>query len=125
MEPRATVHDDIDALPLRFVLAEDLTNESLRTVSPNRPTDPFRHGDAQAGPTPGVPHHKQHEFSGRDPPPFVVDGLVFTAPADSIERAEPVIARHTANRRRPLARRRLRTARPPRVLIRVRKPCVL
>src|SRR5258706_1940056 len=42
----------------------------------------------------------------------------------SLERGSPVKAPDQADRRcRPLARRALMTARPPRVLMRARKPC--
>jgi hypothetical protein len=73
-----------------------------------------------------VPAQEQNDQPPMALSTFAVTGLKLWVPSEPVTRAKPLSTLgQTAIRLRPLRRRALSTARPPRVFIRVKKPWVL
>jgi hypothetical protein len=133
-------HDDIK--PRRnLVTAENLSYQSLSTVTLDCPTQFFRGGDSKAADWMLARKHEQGAVATLNPCASLVYSLKFDASSDALVRPEPashdphnpqdelrpvlVIGSYsllTDRRLRPFARRRFSTSRPFFVLIRTRNP---
>jgi hypothetical protein len=125
---RARTHDHIDARQGGAFGTKYFTHEPLAEVSRYRPRDDaFADNDAEPGRRRAVGSCIDLEPLARYPA-FECEyrriGVRPVEPARARKRKPACGESQTPRRDRPLARRARITARPPRVFIRTRKPCV-
>jgi hypothetical protein len=128
---RTQIHDAIESSrPESLAIApEDLAQPTAQTVACDGAPDASWHGDPESGSSPFLPRQeKQLEMASRHADPGGVALFEFpslpkaVAAGEGLRRDRAWI--HTESLLRPLRRRADRTARPERVRIRTRKPCV-
>ena len=137
LEQLATRHDHHIEPRRRLVTPENLSNQSLSTVSLDRATDLPAGGNAQTGNGETVRQDEERQQAPGGPGPLVVHLAKVRPPLDSlpgtqsrshggrpIEFPGVIHSDDTVKRFRPLARRRFKTKRPFFVFIRTKKPCV-
>ena len=131
-------HDQVEGLrPGAANGSKRLAHQALGPVSLGGIANAARGRDAQARSPPGRgPVQHEHEPARNDAPPTLLDAQKLRALPDPITGQIPtrgsgighgnyfLVPAVTARRQRPRRRRFLRTARPPRVSSRLRKPCV-
>ena len=117
-----------DIKPRRDVVStENLSYQSLSSVSLNGSAKLFRRRDAQASDRAVVGQDEHGRVAPVNPGAAFIDFLKLGAAADAFMRPEPRQMGYsllTVRRLRPFARRRLSTSRPFFVLIRTKNPCV-
>jgi len=110
---------------LRQAGVEGLPQAALHLVAHNRRADCLRHREPQPGPVAVLAREPvEDQEARRDGAPMAIDRVEVARAREAVAALHARVQRSQAERRlRPLARRRLRIARPARVDIRARKPC--
>lgn len=115
-------------------MTEPLPDASLDPISHHRPANPSPDGHAEPGSLYGAPCRSRCNDENEGPtglaPALPGKPLKFSGATQAIRPFEAghvgahryLVGVETASRLRPFDRRRFRTARPPRVFIRARKP---
>lgn len=120
-------HDIPRELTPRLVSTVNLSEHSLRSVPCYGSTDFAARDHAEPKPARWTDHDERHEPPTNEPPARFVRSVEIPFVANALERIDPSRSPsdgHTANRCRPLRRRRAKTARPALELIRIRNPWV-
>jgi hypothetical protein len=128
-------HDDFGiGRPLRPHYAKCLADQALRAIARRSVADTPRGRHAESRTFLLPPLEEKDEIRRDDTSACVLDPLILRPPSDPIARRKPtswpatvhyfLLLAVTARRQRPRRRRFASTARPPRLLRRLRNPCV-